>query len=116
MILGKQDVTLRRFDGAITWDEDGAAVEPATVDTPIRGSVQPLNGDELQTLPEGVRSKKTRKFYTKSEIRVEDQHTGTKADHVIIDGETYQARTVERYGRGLRHYKATLVRVDEGAS
>lgn len=116
MILGSESLTRRRY-AVGTWGVDGTFTAGATTDSTIRGSFQPLNGQELATLPEGERHADQRKVYTRTELRVASQEEGIQADRVSQDGTIfYEVRQVERQRTILPHYKVRLVRVQEDAS
>lgn len=108
-MLGIETFTLRRYDPE-TIGSDGRASRTYT-DSSIDGVLQPLRGSELMSLPEGDRRRSPRKFYTETAVRTVDDETGTPADSIIADGETFQVQTVERQRKGLAHYKATLLKV-----
>jgi len=94
------------------WQE-GAAQEIV-----IEASVQPLNEQEVQTLPEGKRSGKAFKLFTGTELYEADQETesqdGRSADHIVIGGKAYEILRVLPYQAGLiNHYKCYAVEVPE---
>ena len=51
---------------------------------PIKGSFQPAQGEDLQNLPEGVRSSNTFKIYTKTEVKNVKQGTNVRGDLKIL--------------------------------
>lgn len=95
----------------------GIYVPGAPTDTVIQASVQPVNGKELQTLPEGERERDWLKVYTLATLKTTNQHDGTSADHIIIDAITYQVRQVWgwRAASPIPHFKAFIVRLQEVA-
>lgn len=111
-ILGQEAITRRRF-AAGSRGTDGRYSAGATTDTTILGSVQPANGDDMATLPEGERAKKGRRIYTTSEVRVADVEAGTPADQLLIDGVYWEARTVEQTRAVIPHYKVIALKVQE---
>ena len=113
-LVGEEAITLRTFATGAR-GTDGRYTAGASVDTPIQASVQPLNGRDLQTLEEGDRQKDTKKFYTLASVKTADQHTGDSADHLIVDGISYEARKVQRWrpNAPLPHFKVIGVRVQE---
>jgi len=114
-ILGSESLTRRRY-AAGSWDTDGVFVAGTATNSSFSGSFQPLNGEELATLPEGERAGDQRKVYTQSALRTTDQAAGVQADRVSQDGTVfYEVRQVERERAVLPHYKARLVRVQETA-
>lgn len=111
--LGSQSLTRRRF-AATTIDTNGYPVAGASTDSTITGAWQPLNGIELQTLPEGERQRDPRKLYTTGTLRTASQHDDVAADHVSADGSVfYEVRKVETWAQIIGHTKATLLRVQE---
>lgn len=116
ILVGAETIIRRRF-AAGSRGTDGRYVPGAATDTPIRASVQPLRGVDLQTLEEGDRQRDPKRVYTDSDLRTTNQHATpkTKADHVIIDSVVYQVRTVDTW-RGtspIPHVKAIVLRLQE---
>lgn len=70
---------------------DGLWQPGATSSVSIVASVQPLDGDALKFLPEGVRAEDARLLFTTTPIIVEDG----RADVVTISGATYRFYLVE---------------------
>ena len=94
----------------------GRVVAGAATDTTFLGSVQPLKERERQVLPEGARMADSRKVYCDiGTLRTEDQHAGTTADDVLIDGYRYTVVHVDSSHELIPHDRAYLVRVQEGA-
>lgn len=112
MILGAQAITRRRY-AAYTTNASGVRVRGASSDLATTGSVQPMSGRELELRPELARAGDSRKVYTETELRTEDQHGGTPADEVVVDGLTFKVMQVERQVAVIPHYKAFLLRVAE---
>lgn len=105
-------VTRRRY-AAYTTNSSGIRTRGAAVDTTIGADVQPLNGKEIALLPEGARASDSRKAYTATELRTEDQHLGLPADEVVIGGVTFKVLKVEQQIAVIPHYRATLIRIGE---
>lgn len=114
-ILGEEPITLRRA-AAGSRDATGAYVPGTTSTTTIKASVQPLTGKDTNSLPEGERHKDWLKLYTRSELRPVNQHTGAAGDRVEVDGITYEVRAVKRYRTVCPHYRADVVRIQEGGA
>lgn len=94
---------------------NGRAVKSASADVIITANVQPvMKMTDLQFLPEGDRSKKTLKVYSKDLIRQKKEGTGGwDADTFTWEGELYEVRKVVNYGMGvLNHYHAICVRLE----
>jgi hypothetical protein len=125
VILGVEPVTRRRF-AAGTRDGDGVFVPGSFVASIIQASVQPLTGEEAQTLLEGERRRTTLKVYTTSELQPVDQDDGEAGDRLVIsetvadlfdvDAGVYEVRTVARQRKIIPHYRGFIVRVQEGGA
>lgn len=116
-LINNATITRRRF-AAGTRGTDGRFTNGATTDTTgLAASVQGPSGNDLQTLPEGDRTKEVRKVYLDVDVRTSDQHTGTLADHLLIDGVAHEVRKVWpwRAGSLIPHHKCLAVRLQEVA-
>lgn len=86
---------------------NGRYVPATPVEEVTEGNIQPLNGIELQQLPEGDRQRGVHKIYTA--YALENGDIVTRAD-----GSRHEVQAVENWtGFSLAHYKARLVRVLE---
>ena len=104
-------ITLRRGSAGST--TLGRYTPGATSDTTgVVASVQPMKGDELDNLPEGMRSRRPVKVYTETELLTVDVGAGTPADIIVWDGETFEIQTVEKHTYG-GYWKATAVRIGQ---
>lgn len=110
--LGARALTLRTFAAGST-GTDGRWVEGTTTDTALVGSLQPLNGDEVQALPEGDRQRRTRKVYTTTPISAGSVQDGIRPDQVLDGSEVWEVTSVAREGAILPHYKAILMAPQE---
>jgi len=99
-ILGEELVTVKRY-GPGTY-VDGSYVKGSLTTWSQLGSVQPVTGEELQSLPEGRRERVELKIYTERELRSEDL--------VVVDGQQYQVWRDEQQRSVIPHYKAWLLR------
>lgn len=78
----------------------------------ITASVQPIDGDMLQILPEGERSMEMRTLYTTTKLNTVKE-TGLKVpDVVCIDGGEWEVHRVEQWQPLLDHYKCLIVRMN----
>lgn len=111
MILGEEPITLRR-PGATTWTA-GRPVIGASTDIPIQAGVQPATGADRQVLEEGLRSRKTKRVYTATELFGVDDRDANTADRLLIGGETYVVQNVVQLRKLIPHYKAIAVRLTE---
>lgn len=113
-LISNATVTRIRYTTG-TRDSSGryvAAIESATV---ASASVQGPEGNDLQSLPEGERTKEVRKVYLSIDVRAADQDAGTLADALIIDGVAHEVRKVWpwRAGSLIPHHKCLAVRLKE---
>lgn len=96
-------------------------IDPATyrpyAQTPttatIYGTIQPPDGDVMETIPDGDRSRARLVIYTASELRTPNQFTKVPADQVQIDGYWWEVESVERWRQVMPHYKAVVARIQE---
>ncbi len=116
-----QGVVTRRRYAAGSW-VSGEYAPGASTDTTIAASVQPLDGDDLQSLDEGDRARRSRKLYTNTaQLRVALQSGASgstenlPADQVVIDTVVYEVRKVMHEGGipALAHWKALVVALRE---
>jgi len=114
VILGNRTVTRRRF-AAGSRGSDGRWTDGASTDaSDTRATWRPIRPREMQMLEEGHRSRQPFVLTSPLEYRTEDQHAGTSADRVIVDGVTYEVVAVHASQSGLiSHYKAICVRLQE---
>lgn len=111
-LLDRQTYTRRRYSGG-SRNGDGEWTDSVTT-TDTEGSLQPVDGDELQTLDFGARQSDTRVYYTDDDDwRTTEQKGGERADELVADGQTWQARRVQTWGALLSHHKVYLTRVKE---
>jgi len=113
MILGLEDITLKRHVAQTRSEATGEAVIAAPTSSTVQASVQPLNGKDRQVLPEGLRSRYGKRMYTTTEMFPADQDTGVTGDIVTIDGEDYEVFNVKRERALLKHYKVLALRTQE---
>lgn len=100
---------LRRFSAP---SPDGCCVYQDHI---VRLNVQSLNSKELQVLPEGERSLRRIKSFSKVEIHTVSQRTGTPADQLYCDGEWYECEQASKWSHTpLSHYECQWVVLPEG--
>jgi hypothetical protein len=115
-----QGVVTRRRYAAGSW-VSGEYAPGASTDTTIAASVQPLDGDDLQSLDEGDRARRSRKLYTTADLRTALQSGASgdaenlPADQVVIDTVVYEVRHLEVQGGipAIAHRKALVVALRE---
>jgi hypothetical protein len=112
VILGAESITRVRY-AAGTRGTDGRYVPGASTSSTIAASVQPATDEDLQTLPEGERTRQAKRVYTATELRCASQHSDWQSDRLTIDSVSYEVRRVDRERKVLPHYRAIVVRVQE---
>lgn len=91
----------------------GHAVSRYT-DMKVKLNVQPLNPDELQSLPEGERSVKRIKSFGKDRLTAADQLTQTPGDWLYYKGRWYECKSsVDWDHTQLAHFRSEFVIVPE---
>jgi hypothetical protein len=107
-------ITRRRY-GAQT-NVGGRQSLGSYTDTAIRASVYPASGKDLESLPEGERTRSVQIADCLSEIYTAEPGSLTTSDRLIIGGVTYIARNVQdwpRVGSIPQHWRTVCVRVQE---
>lgn len=100
----------------------GGGVDPATgrpaattdTSTNIIAELQPIDGRDIERLPEGERSDATHKAYVvRGALRATDAAAGVLSDLVVYDGTTYEVETTADYTGPIPHTRAYLRAVRE---
>jgi hypothetical protein len=88
-----------------TYDANGRISSPSTTTFSAEGCMQPLVGRELQRLPEGLRGKELKVFYTATALRT----VGTgEPDSVTISGSTWEVQTCEPWDELGGYFRVIL--------
>lgn len=91
----------------------GHAVSGFT-DVKTKLNVQPLNPDELQSLPEGERSVKRVKAFGDYPLTAADQTSGTPGDWLYYKGHWYECKSSVDWDHTLlAHFRSEFVIVPE---
>jgi len=94
----------RKANGAFV---EGMLVEGAETPFTFYGSIQPLSGKDMLSLPEGRRDRETYLIYTSTELMSVDVDGAQNPDIVIINGNDFEVIQVEAWQNGIyNHYKA----------
>lgn len=92
---------------------NGVWTDGSETESDITASVQPVSGDDLLRMPEGLRTRDVVAIYTADSLRTANETDGIAADHVVHQDEEYEITSVERWTLPmLPHYRAIGVRVD----
>ncbi len=77
----------------------------------VNPAVQPLNGREIETMPDNRRQSYMVKLYTAEKLLVSDDKISQRADLLMIDGEEFEVFQVSSHrGLGLSHFKSFAAR------
>ena len=91
---------------------NGIWVEGALTPLPFTASIQPTTGEELLSLPEGRRDRKTYALFTSTKLNV--ARTGINPDLVTVFGEVYEVVKVDIWQNRpdifgiINHYKVIV--------
>lgn len=105
--LNKESFTIERVDrSAGNWDK-GQRIKGSTTNFNAKGSIQPIVGRELLSVPEGDRNRENSKIYTRFQLIVGDIVTKTSTQA------RYQVRDVRDWSQyAFAHYRARIVLID----
>lgn len=109
-MIPRKTLTITRYSAGTrvkgTWVEG----TPSTFEADY--SVQPLTGREMQLLPEDRRTTQSYRLYGDTKLYTVDVNTGTNADRVTIDGETYEVFSCAPWQNTIiNHYKIIVIKV-----
>lgn len=91
----------------------GAWVDGALTEDLITVSVQPVSGEDLARLPEGVRTRDSIRLFTDDDLRTANEASGYAADQVEHDDEWYEVVAVDSFSMGqMDHLEVLAFRVD----
>lgn len=118
MILGAIPYTVTRYAAPADREDviDGVTGRPAALSPStfaILASVQPMDGEERERLPELDRDKDARIVFTETRLRTVDGDAGTPPDTIEIEGRPFAVRLVQFFDAVLPHYEVVVVRVEE---
>jgi len=114
----RSPITLRRpAPGSYV---EGRWVEGAYTDSTITASIQPLKGEDMESLPEGRRDSEAYKMYTSTLVKtVQEAGSNQNADRVIFFGKEFEVHQVNEWQNNsnftiVNHYKYLVLRIDNG--
>lgn len=92
-----------------TYDANGRLVAGSTSTFPIEASITPVDGRELQNLPEAQHGEEVRRLLTATELKA--RSPGYAGDTVDIGGEAWEVVRAEPWSfRGTLFYQAFISR------
>ena len=108
-------ITLRRYSaGSLV---NGRWVQGTPTDSTITASIQPVTGEEMQSLPEGRRDSEHYKMFTSTLIEtVQGSGTDLNADRVLFFSKEFEVYRVEPWQNNsnfgvVNHYAYIVARV-----
>lgn len=78
----------------------------------INASVQPLQAEQLERMPEGTRVDEARAVYTDGDLQTQEETSGRTADLITIEGRSYQVQSVRDFQPSGGLVEALVRRVD----
>ncbi len=102
-------IPLTIYRQGITTYVNGIPQTPSETAIAITASVQPTTGEEMLSIPEGRRNRKSYALFTSTKVEV--IHTGANPDQIVIYGERYEIIRVEIWQNNppvfgnVNHYK-----------
>lgn len=109
----RETVTRQRFDaGSIDDDTGRYTKDPTPTESSITDArVYPASREQVERLPEGMRTRETLAIHTASELRAAvTGDSGTPPDRIVRGGVTYEVGSVAYWHHG--RYEAVLARVE----
>lgn len=106
-------LTVLRYNGKPELCVDGTYILPKATEITISASVQPLKANEVNILPDGMRTSRAVKVYSGIELLVANQQQGTLADRFVWRGMTFEVVASNMYQCDvINHYRAYAVEVN----
>ena len=110
MDIFKRKYKLRRY---AKQEFVGGYAKSSYTESEIKLDVQPA-GDDVEVTAEGRRAYKKLTVYCDSELRIDDQQKGTKADLILVDGVWYTCTSCQKWRNTiLAHWQASFSAVPE---
>lgn len=112
----RSPITLRRPDAGTY--VDGRWVGGSVVDSTITASIQPLSGEDMQSLPEARRESEAYNMYTSTQVRtVQEAGSDQNADRVLFFGKEFEVWQVRPWQNNsnfaiVNHYRYFILRID----
>lgn len=111
---GNLSYTVTRYKARGTTDGE---VDPLRVDSTfdIKASIQPASGNDLQRLPEGMRTSDVVVIFTSTLLRVLGQDAADQLppDTIVYNGSTYQIETVQDWIKDANYCEALARKVSQ---
>jgi hypothetical protein len=108
-VFMKNITVKRKASGHYT---DGLWVDVGENTLTIKGDLQPLTPNEMQSLPEGRRIDDSQILYTETFLR--SVVGNDNPDVVLVEGVRYEVVKVYDWSGYLKHYKVLISKVEQG--
>lgn len=102
-----QALTLNRR--TVSFDSRGDVVEAAPTSVSIVGSLQPVNGTNIEAVPEGLRGRASAMLYTQTALN--EAKTTQAGDRIDFSGDTYEVIGRVDWNFPGAHYAYVLEKV-----
>lgn len=102
-LLATHDVTITRYTGGGA-DANGRATARSSTTSTVRGSVQPMTGQDLKRLPEGTTFSDTQAVFVTAAVEPGDEFT--------IDGQRYQVAFASPWMTAGNYTRAVGIALD----
>lgn len=99
----------RRAAGSVT---NGIYTPGGTTTLSVKASVQPVQPEEVQRLPEGTRINDAKAVYSAFPLKAASEAGGTPGDLITIEGAPYEVVAVKDWGPLGNVCQALVQRVD----
>lgn len=110
----KSYTLIRKTEGHVVNNKTVGQVE---TQIQIKGSLQPVTGDETQSTPQGRYTSQQYKFFTDYNARSSSEYTDQNADVIIVDDIRYEVISKKGWQNGLlNHYELTIAQTYENAN
>lgn len=76
-------------------------------------TVIPVDGDELQTVPEALRTREALQFFSQDQIRPVKRETVQSSDLLLYNGHTYEPLTDANWNAQANYWDVVALKVDQ---
>lgn len=93
---------------------NGRWVPGSVTTSSIRATVEPMKPQELQILPEGLRSRLPIYIYTNEELKTASVADSKEPDILTYNDLDYEVHQVQNWTQMIPHFKVMCLRLTEG--
>ena len=110
--FGPEPITLKRVSSGPAF-VNGFATKPASADVVIQAVIWPTGGQELQVLPEGLRTREARTLVTTSALQAAINPDVAYPDRFAYDGSTWEVQIVTNWSQKGSYYLSIATKLEE---